>query len=571
MKNFIKTVKLFNTVERAKLRLLCIGILVGLILELVSIGSIIPMITYFSNFIIEEEDFIIAGINFKDSEHILALIILGIFVCKFVYSLMFIKFQSVFSYKLMGRISMDIYDHYSSSDYSISQDRDPSMVVRNCIREPTLFVGGIILPTLIIATEGSLAGGVLLLLLLYTPIPTISIILLSFLFALFIITITNPTLKSLGKVVQRHEAERISLVSTAMSGAKDFYLNGLSSYLLKAFSQKTNDAVTAMAHQNFMKQIIRYTLEFYMIVIIFLSAVIMSLLEMSYTNIISTLSLYVVSAFRILPSMNRIFVNLNTLSFNVASLDVVSNLLSTINQNKKMSNARPLQRGSNEWDRILLENVEFAYPGRSKMLSLTEVNFEVGNNYVLSGPSGSGKTSILDLILKLKAPTYGKVSYKYFDQEVDVNTIRNPQISYVPQFTTLLNGTILENITLEDFYNNNIDWGKLHEVAEVCGITAMLTQQQITLHSRVGEGGEAFSGGQRQLISLARALYRSPKLLILDEATSAMDKKLEEEILRAIMKYCINCCIISVTHNQKTAKLFSKHYQLIGGELVLST
>jgi ATP-binding cassette subfamily B protein len=297
----------------------------------------------------------------------------------------------------------------------------------------------------------------------------------------------------------------------------------------------------------------------------------MLILEMSFANIVSVLSLYVVSAFRVLPSMNRIFVNFNTLSFNVASLDVVSELLNIIKQHKLKNGVQPAKSESPEWDRISLENVEFSYTEGSKMLMLTNLNFDIGSSYVLSGPSGSGKTSILDLILKIRMPTSGTVCYKNFDREVDVDTVGNRQFSYVPQVATFLNGTILENITLEDFYTDDVDWNKLDEVTEVCGVTAMLTRQHADLNSRVGEGGEAFSGGQRQLISLARALYRSPKLLILDEATSAMDMKLEEEILRRVMNYCTNCCIISVTHNPEITKLFSKHYKLIGGELFLST
>ena len=190
---------------------------------------------------------------------------------------------------------------------------------------------------------------------------------------------------------------------------------------------------------------------------------------------------------------------------------------------------------------------------------LQDVNFEIIKNKITGffGDSGSGKSTILNILLGLLQPTKGQI---YIDDEIkQLNSLHwRKKIGYVPQNTFLLDDTIKNNITLklnhEPFDQKNFELSlKLSKVDEFLG------KFQKREETQIGERGNRLSGGQVQRIAIARALYNNPDILIFDEAFSALDKNLEENLIETIIKDLAKIkTIIVVSHNinlQKYVKL----------------
>jgi len=212
------------------------------------------------------------------------------------------------------------------------------------------------------------------------------------------------------------------------------------------------------------------------------------------------------------------------------------------------------------------KNVDFAYP-EAEVLSLHDVNFKIkpGQRVGVLGRIGSGKSTIGKILMRFYLPTEGSV---YVDGK-DINQI-NPytlrhHIGYVPQQVQLFFGTIKENIMMGASY---VDDARVQLVAEMAGVTDFTDRHPQGLDMQVGEMGQNLSGGQRQLVALARALLLFPKILIMDEPSSSMDQTTEKilrERLRVIMK---DRTVIIATHRASLLELVDTLMVVEAGQLV---
>ena len=165
--------------------------------------------------------------------------------------------------------------------------------------------------------------------------------------------------------------------------------------------------------------------------------------------------------------------------------------------------------------------------------AIDDISFSVkkGETIAFVGPSGSGKSTLMKLLVGLYRPQQGKILYN----ELDENTIHfddlRKQIGFVTQDTNLFSGTIKENLL---FVNPTATDAELQKALEMSACTYLLSRAENGINTVIGEGGLKLSGGEKQRISIARALLRQPKVLIFDEATSALDSITEEEITNTI-------------------------------------
>ena len=246
-----------------------------------------------------------------------------------------------------------------------------------------------------------------------------------------------------------------------------------------------------------------------------------------------------------------------------ASLNNFHNLMEKAPELKPAS---PTNFGSiNELEFI---DVRFKHQTASQY-ALANINFDVksGDTIAFVGPSGSGKTTLVKLLVGLYRPEEGKILYNGVDgKKIDFDTLRT-QIGFVTQDTQLFAGTIKENLL---FVNPHATDSEMTDVLKKASCFNLLGRAENGLDTLIGEGGIKISGGEKQRLSIARALLRKPHLLIFDEATSSLDSLTEEEITNTIKEVSSQQeqITILIAHRLSTIMHADKIYVLEKGEVI---
>jgi ATP-binding cassette subfamily B protein len=217
---------------------------------------------------------------------------------------------------------------------------------------------------------------------------------------------------------------------------------------------------------------------------------------------------------------------------------------------------------------LAFRNVSFQHKTASQK-AINNISFDVrlGQTIAFVGPSGAGKSTLMKLLVGLYRPQEGKILYNSLDEtSVVFDDLRN-QIGFVTQDTNLFSGTIKENLL---FVNPAASDEALMDALNKAACQNLLARAEKGLNTMIGEGGLKLSGGEKQRLSIARALLRQPKLLLFDEATSALDSLTEEEITDTIREISQqgNQITILIAHRLSTIMHADRIYVLEKGDIV---
>ncbi len=217
---------------------------------------------------------------------------------------------------------------------------------------------------------------------------------------------------------------------------------------------------------------------------------------------------------------------------------------------------------------LSFKNISFQHR-TAKSKALENINFDVkiGETIAFVGPSGSGKTTLVKLLVGLYAPQEGNILYNGTDSHaIDVDQLRH-QIGFVTQDTQLFSGTIKENLL---FVNPKATDAEINEVLRKASCQNLLERSENGIDSVIGEGGIKVSGGEKQRLSIARALLRNPKLIVFDEATSALDSITEEEITQTVRDIANerDHITVMIAHRLSTVMHADRIYVLEKGQIV---
>lgn len=214
---------------------------------------------------------------------------------------------------------------------------------------------------------------------------------------------------------------------------------------------------------------------------------------------------------------------------------------------------------------LILENVNFGYPEREKIFSNLNLTIEAGKTLGVVGSTGSGKTTLVRLLLRFADIDSGSIKWVDSDiREWKLKSLRS-SIALVDQHITLFPTTILENIRYGNPDSNDEDVKNAAMVAEATDFIESLPEQWGTM---IGEGGHRLSGGQRQRLAIARAVLKDAPLLILDEATSAVDNETEAALQRSITKVSQDRTTVIIAHRLSTIRNADRIIVLEKGEIV---
>lgn len=214
------------------------------------------------------------------------------------------------------------------------------------------------------------------------------------------------------------------------------------------------------------------------------------------------------------------------------------------------------------------ENVSFSYKSDDNVV-LHDLNFCIkpGEKCAILGSIGSGKSTLQKLLLGFYTPTHGDILLDGINlSQLDPAEVRQ-HIGYVSQQNTLFHGSLRENLLMGSNANSVSDTD-MKQALDLVGLNHMVQHHQEGFDRMIGENGQGLSGGQSQALMMARALLRKPKVLILDEPTSAMDATAERWLLKNLLSHCQEMTIIVATHKQSVLGLVDKILILENGKLI---
>jgi len=214
---------------------------------------------------------------------------------------------------------------------------------------------------------------------------------------------------------------------------------------------------------------------------------------------------------------------------------------------------------------IELKDISFAYKGRSAVVQNLSLHIPAGKTTAIVGATGSGKSTLVKLLLRLYEIESGSIELDGIDiKDLQLRDLRSC-MGWVSQDVFLFHGTVAENIAYGSFDASSIEIMNAAKIAEAHEFIETLPQGYDTI---VGERGQKLSGGQRQRLAIARAVLRDPPILILDEATSAVDNETEAAIQRSLEQITVNRTTIAIAHRLSTIRNADCIYVMDHGRLV---
>ena len=284
---------------------------------------------------------------------------------------------------------------------------------------------------------------------------------------------------------------------------------------------------------------------------------------------VAVLAVFLAASSRIAPAALRIQQSLIVIKNSAGSSQSVLNLVSDLKdvEIQNFDDTHIDFEYENFDPSIRVVDLGFTYPGND-FFALKNVNFEIaaGDRIAVVGPSGSGKSTLADLLLGVLKPTSGSV--KISDKLPNEASVIWPgAISYVPQDIVITAGTIRQNVGLgyPTQYSTNERILKVLDAAQLSSFLMTLTDG---IDTEVGEFGNKISGGQKQRLGVARALFTNPKLLILDESTSALDGQTEDELSKAIHNLSGDVTVITIAHRLRTIQSVDKVLYMENGKIL---
>ncbi len=382
--------------------------------------------------------------------------------------------------------------------------------------------------------------------------------------------VVKNKLKQIGRGRVEANRGRFRMTNEALSSIKTTKIDGIESYFLDSYSYFSWRFARYNVYASVVGEMPRYLLEAVAFGGIVFFVILMIAREGKVVEFIPLLSLYAFAAYRTIPALNRLFNSTATVYYNIAIVDKIYEDMIEIVPLKKLLPKPDATKSELLFNKtIKLQNIRFSYQDSSCEV-INNINLTIPKNNVigLAGPTGCGKTTLVDIILGLLKPQKGKILVDDIEINDENITAWQRKIGYVPQEIYLSDDSISKNIAF-GVPDEEISDEQVQYAARIAAIDSFIESELPQKYNTIlGERGVRLSGGQRQRIGLARAMYRNPEVLILDEATSSLDGTTEEHILKAIQSAAQSRTVIMIAHRLNTLKDCDQIYILEKGNII---
>jgi ABC-type multidrug transport system fused ATPase/permease subunit len=571
IKNFF-----FILAPKDKISLLKIFFLnfISTIFEVLTIGLIIPIISLFLDIgkftsYIENSNYFNNNFRFllsfsqKELLFFTLLLFLFVYILKTFFLIFYQKQKFNFLSESHDLVVNRMYKNFLNKNYIFHLSNNSSTMIRNITQDCSIFSFSITPAIIHLITEVLKVIFIVSVLIFYSPVVTIILFSVLSFVIFFFYKLTSYKLKTFGLEKQYYSAKIIQKLQEGFKSIKEIIIYNMQDIFLNEFSEpnKLNSFFRSKSEllTSSLKPLVELCVVILFLIIIFLA------LNINYenSNIVLFIALFSFSFSKMLPSYLLITKSLADLRYNYSTIKLISSELKNfispeIKKNKKIDDIFKIQ----------LKNIYYNY-SRSKKFILEDINFEVQKNdkIAIIGSTGAGKTTLINIITGLLQSDRGDllINDKLYNSN---DYFMHNQIAYVPQSPAILEETILFNITLKNFKSEFI-LSNVIETLKIVQLYDFVNNLENGIDTLLGENGANLSGGQCQRLAIARAIYRNPSVLILDESTNAIDDNTENLILDNINKKFYNKIVINVSHKRNILNFCNKIYKIENKKIYL--
>ena len=470
-----------------------------------------------------------------------------------------------FAFNIQYNIKSKVYSHFIKQKYQKFLEVGSSNLISTISVDLNLFTQNFIISLLIFAAEFFVLIMISILLILIEPVGFLLMTFCALIFIFFFYKFFKNKLKEFGDEKEKNEVELQKIINDSLSSFQITKIHNKEEFFINKFNIFNHKTSFLYGKFVFLQTIPRLFLELLIIILISILVFVMIKFNYSFNEIFIKIAIFAAAAFRMMPSINRLTYTYQSILFSTATLKKIyminDEILST--KNKDILKEQKSKKLLNFKDSLRMENISFNY-GSNKILENINLNLKKGEAIGIYGASGGGKTTLINLISGLLQPSSGKIFLDNTELEIH-NAQWQKIVGYVPQSINLLNDTIINNIT---FCDDHLD----HELLKKISIESQISELIINEGNKeVGEKGLKMSGGQLQRLSIARALYKKPEILIFDEATNALDDETEKKLIETIYSFKGKITLIIISHNLQNLDNCDAKYKLENGNFKIQS
>lgn len=555
--------------------------LVAALFETLGVSVIIPVIqAVVSADVLMQQPYMVPIIDFfqiRKTTGAIILVFIGVgivYIIKNVYFVMYSWASTRFSNKIRRELAVKVLQTYMKQGYIFFVENNSSRLIRG-ISSDVNSVQAVVTNFFSFICKALIIACMMLLIIISSPIMALWIVcLIAFCFVISQLIFRRP-MHRYGES-SREYAFRASQASLeAIQGNKEVLAFDRQDYFVSEYLKNMigfNNSEVQMAVASVAPN---YLIEVVCILGLLIAVAIQIVVMDNPGNLINQMATIAVAAFRILPSLGALLGNVNTIVFNGPGL---ASAYDTLQMVKELENEGSLDdRRKQTVDRevhlqkeLVLSNISYAYPGTSKnVVDHLSMTIPKGASVGFIGSSGAGKTTLADIILGLLQPQSGEILMDGTGIE-EMGRAWHHVIGYVPQSIYMVDASIRRNVAfgIDEIL---IDDEKVWKALEMAQLKEFVEKLPNGIQTNVGEWGVQLSGGQRQRIAIARALYNEPDIIVLDEATAALDNETENAVMESIEALQKVKTLIIVAHRLTTIKKCDAIYEIAEGKAVLRT
>ncbi len=572
--DFRKILFIFSSQATNSLLLLFFAMLLGAVMEALSIGIIPLFIKALTNPGELSQIRWIGGLfdSFPNEASlgfavIISIVFMSFMIFKNISLVAVFYYQLSVTAKLNLNLSTKVFKVYQEAPYEWHLKRSSSKLIRNVDGDIGQFIGGVVTPYLDLIMSLIMSTLIIAVMLANMPIPALISLLLTAGGVFLVTTLFRKKLKRYGKIAWKQQENIFKSIQQGFGALIDAKVIGCEQYLANKFRTSNQLRLRANRNRQILQRTTPFAIETFAMFGLITVFVFLVFTNGSSTNIAPLIVLLGVATIRLKQLLSRIANSINSINGSRVYIDSIHKDLRELEQIALIS--KRVEKPSNkvwQFNRLSLNNVCYSYP-EANISAVSDVSLEInrGESVAFVGTTGCGKTTIANILLGLLPVQSGEV---LVNSEIPITNVKDwcSEIAYIPQSIYLLDDTIKANIAFGTD-KENFDEIRFSRALEASDLKAFVNTLPNGINTVIGERGMLLSGGQKQRIGIARALYSEASVLLMDEATSALDNKTEHNIMESIRKINPDKTLIIIAHRINTVMDCDRLYYMQEGKV----